>query len=362
MALDAADRRWRFFATLAAAVAIFFAVRDALGLADADAVTFVPVTFEDRLWGAVRLLMLAVAAAVAQWGTDRRRALLLAGALIGIALNNNWWWYYSPHDWLFWPSVALNYLGLACGLALFLRFAATYSEADWHGVRRRIAAWAPLIALPVAVFGTAWWVGMFVFGYVQPLFNVLFWYAWDIVNLLVVVTSAIGIARAPAAERRTMAWVAGSFIVGAAGTLLHGLTRSSVGEAGWAYAVDSLAQAAMALGLAYAMIRHRAFGFKFIVGRALFFTVLAGTLSVLFALIHVFADELVRLGVAAAVPAAVPERSAELALSIGVALGVKRLESVLDRLTEHVRETPPPRERGLLHFARGAAASRARAR
>jgi hypothetical protein len=110
------------------------------------------------------------------------------------------------------------------------------------------------------------------------------------------------------------------------------------------------------------MIRHRAFGFTFIVGRALFFTALGATLSVLFALIHVLADELVRLRVIGEVPPAAPERSAELALSIGVALGVKRLESMLDRLTEHVRETPPPRERNAAARARGAAASPERVR
>jgi hypothetical protein len=279
------DKLGRALSLLAVSIAVLFAVRDMLGrdptgFPSASAVVGLHYAFYDHLWGAVRLLVLSVAATLVWWAPQRSQARILAGALIGLSLNNNYWFYAADNP-LLWPSVALNYLGIAFGLMQLLRFAASYGEGEWMHIRGISKAIAPYVGVYMAILGTLWWTTVLVWQSPNFTLNDRFWYSWDAINVLVITMSLIVVANAKAEDRTRTLWVAASFFIGALGTAIHGATRAVEGDTAWVNTLDSLAQAAMALGLWYAVLWQRAFDLNFVVNRLVAFTIVSVFLSVL---------------------------------------------------------------------------------
>jgi hypothetical protein len=348
---------WRAFSVLAISIAVLFAIRDALGFSSVSAVSSLPYAFHDHLWGGVRLLMLFVAGTVAWWGAQRGQARILASALIGLSLNNNWW-FYSLDDRLLWPSVALNYLGIGFGLSQLLRFAATYGDGDWMNVRRLSNRIAPYIGAFVAIFGTLWWVSALVVESPQVSFNHLFWAGWDAVNILVIVSSVIAALKASASDRTRILWVVGSFLIAALGTACHGIDRALQGDTTWANDLDSAAQAAMALGLGYAVLWQRALDIDFVLSRIAVLSLLGGLIAIILAVAQGLTENYVK-SLKIGYPGLVAN-ALELGMTSAVVASYKNIEQFADNLIARWRGSrEPPADAGedgrdavLLDFAR----------
>ena len=321
---------WRVAALTGVSVAVFLAARDMVGFGDPVPVSSVPYAFHWHLWGFVRLLMLFVAATVAWWGAHRQAARTLACALIGISFNNNWW-FYAADDPLLWPSVVLNYLGLGFGLAYFMIFAGTYGQGDWRRIRLYITRLAPYLGGLIGLFGMLWWTSL------HPLFNRVFWGGWDLVNVLVIVASFIAVRHANPSERTATTWVLVSFSIAAFGTWLHGVDRQFQGDTEWANIVDTVAQAALPVGLAYGVLRHRALDIDFLINRVVLFSSLTLSLGVLFTLAEVLTHKWVDSLKLVPEGSRIPANVVEILLSMGVVRSYKRLESKVDQIVERWR-------------------------
>ena len=323
---------WGIVVAAAIAASIVLAMRDLHGYSSDEPVHWLPYVFHDKLRALVRLLMLAIAGAVAWKRYDRREARILTTALVGLSLNNNWWFGDVRDSWT-WVSAALNYVGIAVGLTEFLRFAAIYGDADWHGVRAMIARVAPYIGAWILFFGTAWWLSELIDpGSLRPysLINVAFWLGWDAVNILAIVAALIGVYAVSAAERTRMQWVAASFGIAAFGTAIHGFDRLVQGDTAWANAIDAVTLAALPIGLGYVIRRHRLLDIQFLVTRGALYSLLGVLLYYGFSALEVFAHE--RLGEVPLVRNLLQPPIGAFSVSFALVLGMRGLESRFDRL------------------------------
>ena len=315
---------WGVVVAAAIAASIVLAMRDLHGYSSNEPVLWRPYAFYDKLLAFDRLLMLAIAGAVAWKRYDRREARILTIALIGLSLNNNWWFGDRNDAWT-WVSAAVNYAGIALGLTEFLRFAALYGEGDWRGVRAMIARAAPFIGAWILFFGTAWWLTVLIdplSSHEYWLLNVAFWLGWDAVNILAIVAALIGVFTVSATERTTMEWVAASFGIAALGTAIHGFDRLVQGDTAWANTIDAVTLAALPLGLGFVIRRHRLLDIQFLVTRGALYSLIGVALYSGFAALHVLASD--RLG------------AVTFAVSFAVVLSIRGLETGLDRLLHAV--------------------------
>ncbi len=327
---------YRALAVIGTAIAVFFAVRDALGLHDQFAVTALVPEFHDRAWGCIRILMLSVAAMVAWTGSARAPARFLAAGLIGLSLNNNWW-FYASDDVLIWPSVALNYLGIGFGEFALMRFAASYGSGDWAHVRATVARLAPVIGALIALFGTLWWRSELVAQNPIIAYNVLFWIFWIAASLCVVASALVAFLRAPESERYWLGWVCASVSASAAGIAVHGIVRLTFGESVWVNNLDNLAQAALPIGLGYAILRGKVLEVDFAVSRVTLFGLLASISGVAFStaeeLSTKFADALhLTKGTSSSYAGA-----ADFAISLAIVLSYRSLEQFTDSRIDSIR-------------------------
>ncbi len=330
---------YRALAVIGTAIAVFFAVRDALGLHDPFAVTSLLPQFHDRAWGCIRILMLSVAAMVAWTGSARAPARYLAAALIGLSLNDNWW-FYASDDVLIWPSVALNYLGIGFGEFALMRFAASYGSGDWACVRATVARLAPVVGALIGLFGTLWWRSELVAQNPVAAYNVLFWIFWIAASFCVVAAALVAFLRAPASERYWLGWVCASVSTSAVGIAVHGIVRLIFGESVWVNNLDNLAQAALPIGLGYAILRGKVLELEFAVSRVTLFGLLASISGVLFStaeeLSTKFADALhLTKGTSSSYAGA-----ADFAVSLAIVLSYRSLEQITDSAIDSIRSKP----------------------
>ncbi|MBV8281544.1 MAG: hypothetical protein JO347_05700 [Candidatus Eremiobacteraeota bacterium] len=326
------QRVYQTAALLVTSFSLMLAIRDMLGVHDAEAVASLQPVFHDRLWGAVRVAMLFVGAVVAWWGTEKRPARLLAAALIGLSLNNNWW-FLAPQNALLWPSVAMNYIGLGFGLASLLQFVTSLDDPTAIRLRRYTAWLSPLLGTLVAVFGTLWWTSVLVLDSPRPIFDQLFWLCWDVVNfLLVAISLALCIYSSPEFKAR-FGLIAASIAVAAAGTAVHGAFRPWLGDTVALNNIDTIAQIALPLGLGYSVLCRNAFGLNFYVRKALLFAIFGTILSFVFAII----EDLFKGWVQSVTATFSGVPIVELAVSTAAVMGFKAIEDKTDKFINHFK-------------------------
>jgi hypothetical protein len=331
---------YRVVALLVVSYALMLGVRDALGVHDLDAVSSLLPVFHDRLWGAVRIGMLSVAAIVAWCGVTNRSTRLLATGLIGIALNNNWW-FLGLHNPVLLPAVAVNYLGVPLGLAALLRFTTSFDDPLARRLDR-IATWvAPALGIAMAAFGTLWWTSVLVATDPHPAYNVAFWLCWDTFNVCLVGVSLALYLRGGAAGRAKFGIVFLSLAIAAAGTAIHGLMRLVVGESAFANDIDTFAQIALPLGLGYSVLRRNVFGLTFYVNRALLCTFLSSLITYIFAIAEEASKAIVEGLHLAPQFREISTPGFELAASALVVVAFHPIEKRTDKLVERLRGEQP---------------------
>ena len=171
-------------------------------------------------------------------------------------------------------------------LALFAVRFPSDTAAGWRGTAQRVLLFALIPLVPFAI-----WVNAGALFALPPTDLAI-----DILGLLsvagfvfVVATFAITYVSSSAIDRARLRWVMLGMLVGEAGLLAFNLLSSIPGLAVAlpipAINILSSLQIAMPIAVAYAVIRHRVFDIRFVIGRAVVYGLLTTTLLVIIAVL-----------------------------------------------------------------------------
>jgi hypothetical protein len=229
------------------------------------------------------------------------------------------------------------------------------SETGWRQVAQRVLLWSLVVLVPLSI----WFSIGGLFNLPQPVRDVTGFLGFGMVFLaiaglaFVALTFAITYTHAGPPDRARLRWVILGLLVGELGNYMFNVLPAVPGVTFappiWATNLLLSAQIMVPITVAYAIIRHRVFDVRFVIGRAVVYALLTSTLVVFVALL----DYLVGRILSQSHLATIAEVIASIAIGLSLNGLHKRLERIVDRTLFRNRRLAELRlrriARGLIH-------------